>query len=80
VIFLRRAVEDGAVDLLGHRFVVDPLWVHRLVRCEVDFTGRRIRFYALRRAQPAHQPPLYSIPYRRPDRPFKGKPQVFNER
>ena len=37
IIFLRRSNEAGAVHLLGTPFPVDKHWVHRLVRCEVDF-------------------------------------------
>jgi hypothetical protein len=78
VVYLRRTSEHGAVELLGYRFKVDPQWTHRLLRCEVDFTRHRIRCYALRRRQPAHQPLLCSFPYHRPDRPFQGKPQVYD--
>lgn len=36
IVYLRRTTEHGTVQLLGHTFTVDPLWPHRLVRCEVD--------------------------------------------
>jgi hypothetical protein len=36
LIFLRRTDAQGSVELLGHRFTVDPLWPNRLVRAEVD--------------------------------------------
>ncbi|MGP1684699.1 MAG: hypothetical protein ACTS8S_20445, partial [Giesbergeria sp.] len=49
MIFVRRSSENGTVSLLGKDFSVDKQWLHRLVRCEVDFTHQRIRFYALRR-------------------------------
>ncbi len=74
MIFLRRSDEHGAVHLLGKTFVVDKYWVHRLVRCEVDFTHRHIRFYALRRRDPRDQPLLRELPYLRTDRPFRGTP------
>jgi hypothetical protein len=74
MIFLRRSDDTGAVHLLGTAFLVDKHWVHRLVRCEVDFTHRRIRFYALRRRDPGDQPLLRELPYRRPDKPFHGAP------
>src|SRR5262249_39687796 len=32
VIFLRRTPEQGAAELLGRRWPVDPLWPHRLLR------------------------------------------------
>jgi hypothetical protein len=74
MIFLRRSDERGTVHLLGKTFIADKHWGHRLVRCEVDFTRRRIRFYALRRRDPADQPLLRTLPYRRSDKPFRGSP------
>lgn len=69
IIFIRRTDADGAVSVLGHRFVIDQQWLHRLVRSEVDLDARKIRFYALRRREPASQPLLiehdYLLPYRR---------------
>jgi hypothetical protein len=55
LIFLRRTSATGTAALLGHTFAVDAAWAHRLVRCEVDFDTDRIRFYALRRRDPATQ-------------------------
>ena len=52
IIFVRRSDEQGHVHLLGKAFSVDDHWLHRLVRCDVDFTHQRIRFYALRRREP----------------------------
>lgn len=63
IIFLRRTTDTGRAQLLGHSFEVDRLWAHRLVRAEVDLTARRIRFYALRRRDPDHQPLLNEVPY-----------------
>lgn len=74
LIFLRRTDDHGRVHLLGQSFSVDDLWIHRLVRCEVDFSTRRIRFYALRRKAPAEQRLLKTIPYHRPHKPFQGTP------
>lgn len=71
VIFLRRTTEAGATSLLGHTFPIDPLWPHRLVRCEVDLQGSVIRVYALRRREPADQPLLRELPYTLPTRPFR---------
>ena len=70
VIFIRRTSEAGAVNLLGRTFDVDPLWPHRLVRCEVDLRGDRIRFYALRRREPNDHSLLRESPYHFPRRPF----------
>jgi hypothetical protein len=71
VIFLRRTSEAGAVTILGHTFVVDPRWLHRLVRCEVDLSAAQIRFYGLRRREPTRQPLLAQVPYLLPVRPFR---------
>jgi hypothetical protein len=45
VIFLRRTNDRGSVELLGHRYLVETHWTHRLIRAEVDLTGRKIRFF-----------------------------------
>jgi hypothetical protein len=74
MIFVRRGDgNNGSVHLLGRVFPVDRYWLHRLVRCEVDFTQQHIRFYALRRRDPADQPLLREIAYLRPTKPFKGR-------
>jgi hypothetical protein len=70
VIFIRRTSETGAVRLLGRAFEADPLWPHRLVRCEMDLRGDTIRFHALRRREPHHQPLLRLAPYVFPRKPF----------
>ena len=44
------------------------------VRCEVDFTHHRIRFFALRRRDPDRHPLLRESPYHRPNKPFQGQP------
>ena len=74
LIFVRRGDDKGSVHLLGRSFHVDQHWPHRLVRCEVDFTHQRIRFYALRRRDPARQPLQRELAYPRPKKPFKGQP------
>ena len=74
MIFVRRGDDNGRVHLLGRTFPVDKHWPHRLVRCEVDFTHQRIRFYALRRSDPAQHPLLRELAYPRPPKPFKGIP------
>lgn len=63
MIFIRRSDEHGVVQLLGRPYPVDKHWLHRLVRCDVDFTHRRIRFHALRRREPDDQPQLHEIEY-----------------
>jgi len=74
IIFVRRSDENGSVRVLGHSYLVDQHWLHRLVRCEVDFIHHRIRFIALRRRAPDQQPLLRELPYHRPNKPFKGQP------
>ena len=70
VIFLRRTNEQGAVELLGRRYPVDPLWPHRLVRAEVDLTRRQLRFYRLRRREPEQQPLIKTVAYEPPTKRF----------
>jgi hypothetical protein len=74
IIYLRRSDDQGNVQLLAQAFRPAEHWVHRLVRCEVDFSHQRIRFYALRRRDPNEQPLLYELRYARPNKPFQGKP------
>ncbi len=73
MIFLRRSDEHGRAHLLGQSFPVCKQWAHRLVRCEVDFNKQHIRFYALRRRDPADQPLLHEMPYRREHKRFHGQ-------
>lgn len=71
VIYLRRTDANGRVSLLGHSFVVDSSWPHRLVRAHVDLTAAQIHFHALRRREPNWQPILKTIPYHFPERKFR---------
>jgi hypothetical protein len=70
VIFLRRTDEQGAVNLLGRSYLVDPTWPHRLVRAEVDLTAGLIRIYRLRRREPTQQPLMKTLPYQSPKKRF----------
>jgi len=70
LIFIRRSTEAGTVSLLGRTFRVDPLWPHRLVRCEVNLNTQTLRFHALRRREPFYQPLLHEAPYSFPRRRF----------
>lgn len=72
LIYLRRTDAKGQLKLLGHRFAVDPHWVHRLVRCEVRLSQQRILCFGLRRREPTDQPLLAEFHYQRPNKPFKG--------
>ncbi len=73
VVYLRRTSELGSVSILGRTYPVDPHWLHRLVRAELDYTGGRIRFFALRRREPTDQPLLAEIEYvPRPERHYRS--------
>lgn len=66
LIYLRRTDAQGAAALLGHVFPVDRHWLHRLIRAEVMLPGGPIRFFALRRRDPEHQPLLRETAYELP--------------
>lgn len=70
IVYLRRTSDRGTVSFLGRLFDVDPLWVHRLVRCEIDLCAQRIEFYALRRRESTWQPLLRKTVYHLPPRRF----------
>lgn len=70
IIFIRRTDDAGLVSVLGHRFLIDPMWPHRLVRAEVNLDVGLIRFFALRRREPTAQPLLAEHPYSLPRRRF----------
>ena len=72
VIYLRRTNDRGELHVLGHRYLVDRHWPHRLVRAEVDLTRGRLRFYRLRRREPSQQPLITTVPYSIPPKPFQG--------
>jgi len=71
VIFLRRTDPSGTVSALGHRWLVDPTWAYRLLRCEVDLDAHCVRFYCLRRREPTQQPLLKTIPFTLPYHRFR---------
>jgi hypothetical protein len=71
LVFIRRTTDAGSASVLGRRYPVDRRWVHRLVRGELDLDARRLRFYGLRRREPADQPLLRELEYRAPDRWFR---------
>lgn len=73
MVFIRRTDDAGNVHMLGQRFKVSGRWLHRLVRCEVDFDHHHIRCFGLRRRDPAEQPLLAKLLYHRIDKPFKGE-------
>ncbi|MGZ3489570.1 MAG: hypothetical protein ACXVBY_22245, partial [Isosphaeraceae bacterium] len=61
IIYLRRTSAAGTVEVLGRSFDVDPHWLHRLVRVEVDLDRDKIRIYRLRRREPQDQPLLREL-------------------
>ena len=70
IVFIRRTDEAGQVRVLGRLFGVSPSWSSRLVRCEVDLGGERIRMHRLRRRAPLDQPQVAEHAYVLPRRPF----------
>lgn len=70
VIYLRRTDHAGAIRVLGHRWAVDPLWINRLVRAEVDLEANQIRCYRLRRQAPDEQPLVKTFKYVFPKKHF----------
>ncbi len=75
LIYLRRTSEAGTVKVLGHAFVIDPLWAHRRVRCELDLDQHQLRCYRLRRRDPSDQPLLATPPCALPQRRFDIRPR-----
>jgi transposase len=79
IIYLRQTDAHGKVKLLGHEFLADAQWQHRLVRCEVDLDQHEVRCYRLRRQAPTDQPLLATHEHHLPERPFKvavGKKKI----
>ena len=70
IVYLRRTDDQGAIKVLGHRWEVDPLWVHRLVRAEVDLETDQVRCYRLRRRAPEDQPLVKTLKYVFPTKHF----------
>lgn len=71
LVFLRRTGDGGSVSILRRTYPVDPRWVHRLVRGELDLDARRLRFFALRRRVPTDQPLLREVDFEPPARWFR---------
>jgi hypothetical protein len=61
IIYLRRTSAAGTVEVLGRSFEVDPHWLNRLVRVEVDLDEDKIRIFRLRRREPKDQPLLKEL-------------------
>ena len=71
VIYVRETNAKGQASVLGHTFDVSAIWVHRLVRAEVDLTKGQIRFYALRRKDPHNHLLLATHHYHTPTKRFR---------
>ena len=71
LVYLRRSNALSQVSVLGQTWELGQVWPNRLVRCEVDLTQHRIRFFSLRRKEPACQPQIREVNYRLPQRGFQ---------
>lgn len=71
LVYLRRTNARGGVTLLGRTWAVSAVWPNRLVRCEVDLGADKIRFFSLRRREPATPPCIREVDYRLPNRGFQ---------
>jgi hypothetical protein len=71
LVYLRRSNGNSEVALLGQAWPLDQVWPNRLVRCEVDLDQDKIRFFTLRRKDPARQPQIREVDYRLPHRGFQ---------
>jgi hypothetical protein len=71
LIYLRRSNGLSEVTLLGRTWPLGQVWPNRLVRCEVDLDQDKIRFFTLRRKDPASQPQVLEVDYRLPNRGFQ---------
>lgn len=71
LVYLRRSSPQSEVVLLGKTWPLGLTWPSRLVRCEVDLDKGRIRFFTLRRKEPASQPQILEVDYRLPNCGFQ---------
>lgn len=71
LVFIRRTTDAGRASVLGVSYPVDPRWLHRLVRSELDIGARHLRFFALRRREPEDQPLLGEVSFEPPGRWFQ---------
>ena len=75
--YLRRTSAAGTVEVMGRGFEVDPHWLNRLVRVEVDLDDDKIRIYRLRRREPQDQPLLRELHHHIKKRKFTEWPGVY---
>jgi transposase len=71
LVYLRRSNGQSAVDLLGQTWPLGQTWSSRLVRCEVDLDKDKIRFFTLRRKEPASHTQILEVDYHLPNRGFQ---------
>lgn len=71
LVYLRRSNPQSEIVLLGKTWPLALTWPSRLVRCEVDLDKEKIRFFTLRRKDPANQPRILEVDYRLPNRGFQ---------
>jgi putative transposase len=71
LVYLRRSSGLSEVTLLGRTWPLGQVWPNRLVRCEVHLDSDKIRFFTLRRKEPAIQPKILEVDYRLPARGFR---------
>jgi hypothetical protein len=71
LVSLRRSNGASQVALFGQTWPLREVWPHRLVRAEVDLENDTIRFFRLRRRDPANQPQILKVDYRLPNRGFE---------
>lgn len=71
LVYLRRSNPQSEILLLGQTWPLGQIWPNRLVRCEVDLERDKIRFFTLRRKEPASQPQILEVDYRLPNRGFQ---------
>jgi hypothetical protein len=70
IMYLRRTNAVGTVEVMGRSFEVDPHWLNRLVRVEVDLDEDKVRIYRLRRREPKDQPLLKELDHHIKKRSF----------
>ena len=59
------------MTLLGKTRHLGQVWPNRLVRCEVDLDKDKIRFFTLRRKEPASHTQILEVDYHLPNRGFQ---------
>jgi hypothetical protein len=71
LLYLRRSNPQSEILLLGQTWPLGQIWPNRLIRCEVDLDRDKIRFFTLRRKDPARQPQILEVDYQLSNRGFQ---------